>query len=83
MDGEKYALYLFQNGNRIIQDTNKVCFITYEETLINGIKYVIENILWKNILDDWEKKLIIPIIKSLKIFIISYVQFIIKSNGQL
>lgn len=45
MGGEKYVLYLFKDGQRIIQNTNKVCFITYEETLINGIKYVIENIL--------------------------------------
>jgi hypothetical protein len=45
MGGEKYALYLFKDGQRIIQNTNKVCFITYEETLINGIKYVIDNVL--------------------------------------
>lgn len=45
MDGEKYALYLFQNGNRIIQDTKKVCFATYEEALLNGILYIIENVL--------------------------------------
>ena len=45
MGNEKYVLYLFKDGQRIIQNTNKVCFITYEETLINGIKYVIENIL--------------------------------------
>jgi hypothetical protein len=43
--GEKYVLYLFKDGERIIQNTNKVCFITYEETLINGIKYVIDNVL--------------------------------------
>lgn len=45
MDGEKYALYLFQNGNRIIQDTKKVCFVTYEEALLNGILYIIENVI--------------------------------------
>jgi hypothetical protein len=45
MGGEKYVLYLFKDGERIIQNTNKVCFITYEETLINGIKYVIDNVL--------------------------------------
>ena len=45
MGGEKYVLYLFKDGQRIIQNTNKVCFITYEETLINGIKYVIDNVL--------------------------------------
>ena len=43
--GEKYALYLFQNGNRIIQDTKKVCFVTYEEALLNGILYIIENVI--------------------------------------
>ena len=45
MGGEKYALYLFQNGNRIIQDTKKVCFATYEEALLNGILYIIDNVL--------------------------------------
>jgi hypothetical protein len=45
MGGEKYALYLFQNGNRIIQDTKKVCFVTYEEALLNGILYTIENVI--------------------------------------
>ena len=45
MSGEKYVLYLFKDGERIIQNTNKVCFITYEETLINGIKYVIDNVI--------------------------------------
>lgn len=45
MGGKKYVLYLFKDGERIIQNTNKVCFITYEETLINGIQYVIDNVL--------------------------------------
>ena len=45
MGGEKYVLYLFKNGQRIIQDTKKVCFATYEETLLNGILYIIENVL--------------------------------------
>ena len=45
MGGEKYVLYLFKDGQRIIQNTNKVCFITYEEALLNGILYIIENVI--------------------------------------
>lgn len=45
MGREKYALYLYQNGKRILQDTKKVCFVTYEEALLNGILYIIENVI--------------------------------------
>ena len=45
MGNEKYVLYLFKDGQRIIQNMKKNCFLTYEETLINGIKYVIDNVL--------------------------------------
>lgn len=45
MDGAKYTLYLFKDNQRVIQNMKKNCFLTYEETLLEGIKYVIENIL--------------------------------------